>query len=208
MFGFVPAPTMVTPDDALRGRDQPVLPNPSPHTVLGTPIMDTTHPTVTVGLGCFWGAEKMLWLLDGIFTTAVGYADGYTKNPTYQEVCSGRTGHAEVVRVAYEQQTIALETILKRVLEAHDPTQGYRQGNDVGTQYRSVIFTETEDEADLARSLVHQFGEKLQAAGYPPITTQVRSHVPFYLAEDYHQQYLDKNPGGYCPVHATGITCG
>lgn len=216
---FSRTPELVDPHDALAGGHAPVLEHPRPHTVLGTqidmPASDGRH-SVIMGLGCFWGAEKLFWQLPGVITTAVGYAGGVTPNPTYREVCTGRTNHAEVVRIVFDPQKISLAEIVAQGLEAHDPTQGFRQGNDVGTQYRSVIYIEGDaasDDAALAQRLVDRFGERLAAAGYGQITTEVAplAQTPageFYLAEDEHQQYLDKNPGGYCPVHSTGVACG
>ena len=207
---FFPKPEMPTPESALRGGRTPVLPNPAPHAVLGTPITGPWEPgqrSVLFGIGCFWDAEKLFWLLDGVLSTSVGFAGGYTPNPTYREVCTGRTGHAEVVQVVYDPERISFEELVRIALEAHDPTQGYRQGNDVGTQYRSCIFTETEEEADGARRIAADFGAKLKEAGFGELTTEIRSGVDYYLAEDEHQQYLHKNPGGYCPVHSTGVSC-
>lgn len=210
---FPTTPTMATADTALSGRAEPVLSNPQPHTVLQTPITgpwQERQKSVLFGLGCFWGAEKLLWQTAGVQSTSVGYAGGFTPNPTYQEVCTGRTGHTEVVEVVYDPAQVTLEELIKTVLEAHDPTQGYRQGNDVGTQYRSAIYVRDPQELELAQRLVAEFGQRLAAQGYPPITTEVSllEDTPsgaYYLAEDYHQQYLDKNPDGYCPVHATGV---
>lgn len=176
----------------------PVNPDPAPHAVLGTPL-DLAGNEILIGMGCFWGAEKMFWEMDGVLSTAVGYAGGFTPNPTYREVCTGRTGHAEVVRVVYSG---SLEEIVKAALENHDPTQGFRQGNDVGTQYRSAFYTH---DIPAATELVEAYGAKLAEHGYPPITTEIREMQPFYLAEEEHQQYLHKNPGGYCPIHATGV---
>ncbi|MDK6259425.1 MULTISPECIES: peptide-methionine (S)-S-oxide reductase MsrA [Corynebacterium] len=216
---FPRTPELVDPADALRGGDAPVLPEPAPHAVLGTPITGVWEPgqrSVIVGLGCFWGAEKLYWRTPGVVSTSVGYAGGVTRNPTYREVCTGRTNHAEAVRVVFDPERITLEQVLATGLEAHDPTQGFRQGNDVGTQYRSVIYTEGEsaiDDAALARRLVASYGERLADAGFGAVTTEIMplAETPageFFLAEDEHQQYLEKNPGGYCPVHATGVACG
>lgn len=200
---------MVTPDQALPGRDA-AMPVPDAHYVSGHPLkppFPAGLQTAVVGMGCFWGAEKEFWELDGVFSTAVGYAGGYTPNPTYEEVCSGRTGHSEVVLVVFDPQKISYEGILKQFWENHDPTQGMRQGNDHGTQYRSVIYTESDDQAATARATAEAFGERLAAAGYGEITTEIAPLDTFYYAEGYHQQYLAKNPGGYCPVHATGVSC-
>lgn len=203
-------------DTALSGGRHPVLENPRPHTVLGTPITGPWkdgQDHVVIGLGCFWGAEKLFWQLDGVESTSVGYAGGYTPNPTYREVCTGRTGHSEVVDVVFDPERVDLRTVIRTGLENHDPTQGDRQGNDVGSQYRSVIYTTTPEQRDIAATEVDAYGKKLAEAGYGAVTTEVSllSETPageYYLAEDEHQQYLDKNPGGYCPVHATGVTCG
>ncbi|MDN5684344.1 peptide-methionine (S)-S-oxide reductase MsrA [Corynebacterium glyciniphilum] len=203
-------------DTALSGGRHPVLENPRPHTVFGTPITGPWkdgQEHVVIGLGCFWGAEKLFWQLDGVESTSVGYAGGYTPNPTYREVCTGRTGHSEVVDVVFDPERVDLRTVIRTGLENHDPTQGDRQGNDVGSQYRSVIYTTTPEQRDIAATEVDAYGKKLAEAGYGAVTTEVSllSETPageYYLAEDEHQQYLDKNPGGYCPVHATGVTCG
>ncbi|MFC9519220.1 peptide-methionine (S)-S-oxide reductase MsrA [Nocardiaceae bacterium NPDC056970] len=209
---FAPAGTksvMVTQDQALPGRDA-AMPVPDAHYVNGhslTPPFPDGMQTAVVGMGCFWGAEKEFWELDGVYSTAVGYAGGYTPNPTYEEVCSGRTGHSEVVLVVFDPEKISYEGILKQFWENHDPTQGMRQGNDQGTQYRSVIYTESDEQAATARATADAFGKRLAAAGYGEITTEIAPLDTFYYAEDYHQQYLAKNPGGYCPVHATGVSC-
>ena len=202
-------------NSALPGRPEPVLANPREHAVLGTP---TTGPwregqkRVLVGIGCFWGAEKMYWQMDGVNSTSVGYAGGITPNPTYREVCSGQTNHVEAVEVVYDPGVITLKEIVKAALEAHDPTQGYRQGNDVGTQYRSAFYTDTEEEAEQIRGWIRQYEQDLQSAGYGDITTEVKSAeadgVRYYLAEEEHQQYLHKVPNGYCPHHSTGVACG
>ena len=183
--------------------------------MLGTP---TTGPwregqrRILIGIGCFWGAEKMFWQLDGVESTSVGYAGGVTKNPTYREVCTGQTNHVEVVEVVYDPQVISLKEIVKTALEAHDPTQGYRQGNDVGTQYRSAFYPDTEAEAEQIRAWIRQYEADLKSAGYGDITTEVASvekdGVTYYLAEEEHQQYLHKVPNGYCPHHSTGVACG
>jgi peptide-methionine (S)-S-oxide reductase len=158
-------------------------------------------------MGCFWGAEKGFWSIPGVVTTAVGYAGGSTPNPTYQEVCSGRTGHAEVVRVAYDPARVTFEALLRTFWEAHDPTQGMRQGNDRGTQYRSAIYVADADEAALAGASRKMYQEHLARAGFGQITTEIAPAGRFYFAEEYHQQYLDKNPNGYCPDHGTGVAC-
>lgn len=197
---FFNKPVMPTPSEALKGGNSPVHPDPSS-------LLDVPGPAILFGLGCFWGVEKLFAHTPGVTSTSVGYAGGYTPNPTYREVCTGRTGHAEVVRVVYDPAQVSFEGLVKIALEAHDPTQGYRQGNDIGTQYRSCIFTETEDQADTARAILASYAPKLKAAGFGDVTTEIRSGVDYYLAEEEHQQYLRKNPGGYCPVHATGIAC-
>lgn len=216
LFDTRPTPTsIVNREDALPGRDESILPHPKPHTVRGTPIdgpWKDGQRSVVVGLGCFWGAEKLFWSMDGVESTAVGYAGGYTPNPTYREVCTGRTGHAETVRIIYDPHTVSFEDLIRTFFEAHDPTQGFRQGNDVGTQYRSVIYAETDDEVQKAREIAESFSRSLADAGYGSITTDIAllSDTPtktMYLAEDEHQQYLDKNPNGYCPVHSTGVAC-
>jgi peptide-methionine (S)-S-oxide reductase len=195
-----------SPADALPGRPQPIVQLGS-HTVLGTPIggpwPDGTQ-TAVFGLGCFWGAEKAFWQLPGVVSTAVGYAGGSTPNPTYAEACSGRTGHAEVVQVAFDPARVSYEELLKLFWEHHDPTQGMRQGNDMGTQYRSIILAGS-DQLAAAEASRDAYQERLTAAGFGPITTEIRGADPFFYAEDYHQQYLDKNPRGYCPNHSTGV---
>jgi peptide-methionine (S)-S-oxide reductase len=198
-----------SPAEALPGRSAPIM-APGRHTVLGTPI-DGPWPagtrTVTFGMGCFWGAEKGFWAIRGVVTTAVGYAGGSTPNPTYQEVCSGRTGHAEVVRVAYDPERVSFETLLRAFWEAHDPTQGMRQGNDTGTQYRSMIQVADAEELALAQASRDMYEERLTAASFGRITTEIALAGPFYFAEDYHQQYLDKNPDGYQCSNGTGVAC-
>ncbi len=198
-----------TPDQALPGRAQPIA-TAQTHHVSGHPL----HPPypadmqqAVFGLGCFWGAERKFWQTPGVWTTAVGYAGGATPNPTYEEVCSGRTGHTEVVRVVFDPAQVSYDTLLKVFFESHDPTQGMRQGNDVGTQYRSAIYTTSaaqRQEADAARAA---YDAKLRAAGYGAITTEIREAPEFYHAEGYHQQYLAKNPGGYCGIGGTGVSC-
>jgi len=197
-----------SPADAMPGRSEPIM-APGVHTVLGTPIAgpwpDGTK-TAIFGLGCFWGDEKDFWQLPGVVTTAVGYAGGSTPNPTYRETCTGQTGHAEVVMVAYDPRRITYEALLRTFWEHHDPTQAMRQGNDVGTQYRSIIVADSEQRTAAEASMA-MFQEQLSKAGYGAIVTEIvdASSTPFYYAEDYHQQYLDKNPGGYCPNHSTGV---
>jgi peptide-methionine (S)-S-oxide reductase len=198
-----------TAEDALPGRDTP-LAVPARHEVLGTPLTppfpEGTEQLV-VGMGCFWGAERIYWQTDGVFTTAVGYAGGITPNPTYEEVCSGRTGHTEVVLVAWDTTRTSLEEMLRVFWENHDPTQGMRQGNDVGTQYRSAIFVAGEGQQRAAEATRDMFAPRLVAAGYGPVTTEIAPAGPFYYAEDYHQQYLAKNPWGYCGIGGTGVSC-
>ena len=200
---------MVDPQRALPGRDTP-MPVPERHFVLGNPLTPP-YPegfeTAVFGLGCFWGAERKFWETEGVWTTAVGYAAGYTPNPTYEEVCSGRTGHAEVVLVVFDPKVVTYEDLLRVFWEAHDPTQGMRQGNDVGTQYRSGISTYTDEQAAAAEQSRSRYQERLTAAGYGDITTEIQPAGPFYFAEDYHQQYLAKNPGGYCGIGGTGVAC-
>jgi peptide-methionine (S)-S-oxide reductase len=201
---------MVEPSDALAGRDRYVFEVPTRHEVLGNPL----HPpfpeglqTAVFGLGCFWGAERLFWQLPGVYSTAVGYAGGYTPHPTYEEVCSGRTGHAEVVLVVFDPAKVAYETLLKTFFEAHDPTQGMRQGNDVGTQYRSAIYYTDEAQRQAAEATRDAYNAALQRAGKRPITTEIAPAGPFYYAEDYHQQYLHKVPYGYCGLAGTGVSC-
>ena len=210
-FLFAPEPKLVPADRALPGRDTPVLDHPRPHAVLGTPITGPWKPEqrrLLVGIGCFWGAEKMFWEMEGVDSTSVGYGGGVTPNPTYREVCSGQTNHAELVEVVYDPSNLALKELVRAALEAHDPTQGYRQGNDTGTQYRSAFFTDTEEEAQQIREWIAEYEQSLASAGYGKITTEVRAGANYYLAEDEHQQYLHKVPGGYCPHHSTGVACG
>jgi peptide-methionine (S)-S-oxide reductase len=202
---------MVTPDDALPGRDTP-MPVAERHTVLGTPLAPPYLPGAAIaefGEGCFWGVERNFWKIPGVVSTSVGYAGGYTPNPTYEEVCSGLTGHAEVVRVVYDPAEISYEQLLKAFWEGHDPTQGMRQGNDVGTQYRSIIFYRDDAERDAALASREAYQKVLTASGYGDITTEIVPAGDFYFAEDYHQQYLssDKNPNGYCGVGGTGVSC-
>lgn len=200
---------MPRPEEALPGRPQP-LPLHDSHFVHGRPLrVDTTGLlTVEFGLGCFWGAERKFWTLPGVYTTAVGYAGGATPNPTYEEVCSGLTGHNEVVRVVYDPKQISFEQLLQVFWESHDPTQGMRQGNDVGTQYRSAILCHSEVQRDAALASREAYQQRLHAAGYPDITTEIVYPAPeFYFAEDYHQQYLAKNPNGYCGLGGTGVSC-
>jgi len=201
--------TMVDPTKALPGRSA-AMPVPERHAVLGTPLQGEVpegYETAILALGCFWGVEKTFWQLPGVYTTAVGYAGGYTPNPTYEEVCTGRTGHAESVLVVFDPARISYAEILRTFWESHDPTQGMRQGNDVGTQYRSAIFYTSEEQRQIAEASKVAYADQLKAAGYPEIATEITPAGPFYYAEDYHQQYLQKVPNGYCPDHGTGVSC-
>ena len=195
--------------EALPGRSAPIF-DGGAHCVLGTP---TTGPfpdhleTVQLGLGCFWGAERLFWKLKGVYTTAVGYAGGHTPNPTYEEVCSGRTGHSEVVLVVYDPAVISLQPVLKVFFEEHDPTQGYRQGNDIGTQYRSVIYCDNDEALQTARATAKAYGRALGEAGRGQVSTEIEAAGNYYYAEDYHQQYLHKVPNGYCGLKGTGVAC-
>jgi peptide-methionine (S)-S-oxide reductase len=200
---------MVAPEDALSGRPDPI-PVPDRHFVLGTPIQPPFPEgmqTAVVGMGCFWGAERVFWQAPGVYSTAVGYAGGYTPNPTYEEVCSGRTGHTEAVLVVFDPEKTSYEEILRLFWENHDPTQGMRQGNDAGTQYRSAVYFSDDSQREAIESSRELFGEKLKAAGYGQITTEVAALGEFYYAEDYHQQYLAKVPNGYCGLGGTGVSC-
>ena len=209
MFLFTKPSTMVTAAEALPGHDDP-MPVPDRHEVLDTPIAppfpDGLEQAV-VGMGCFWGAERIFWRAPGVYTTAVGYAGGFTRNPTYEEVCSGRTGHTEAVLVVFDQQQTSYEEILRLFWENHDPTQGMRQGNDQGTQYRSAIYTGNDAQRAAAESSRALFQGELARAGYGEITTEIAETGPFYYAEPYHQQYLAKNPMGYCGLGGTGVAC-
>ena len=201
--------TIPAPGEALPGRAQR-MPVPARHAVLGTPL-EPPYPermeVATVGMGCFWGAERVFWQADGVYTTSVGYAGGETPNPTYEEVCSARTGHTEVVRIVFDPERIPYTEVLRLFWENHDPTQGMRQGNDVGTQYRSAIYTSSDAHQDLAERSRDAFQERLAAAGYGEITTEILPAAEYYFAEDYHQQYLAKVPNGYCGLGGTGVTC-
>ena len=200
---------MITVEEALPGRDE-AMPVPARHAVLSAPIappFPEGFEQAVFGMGCFWGAERVFWQLPGVYTTAVGYAGGITPNPTYHEVCSGRTGHAEVVRVVFDPREIEYRAVLRAFWENHDPTQGMRQGNDVGTQYRSAIDTTTNAQAEIAEASRRAYQERLGAAGYGAITTEIAPAGPFYYAEEYHQQYLAKHPRGYCGLGGTGVTC-
>jgi peptide-methionine (S)-S-oxide reductase len=195
--------------EALPGRDE-TMPVADRHAVLGTPLVPPFPAgieTIQLGLGCFWGAERLFWKLPGVYTTAVGYAGGHTQNPSYREVCSGRTGHAEVVLVAFDPSQISLDAILRTFWEGHDPTQGMRQGNDVGSQYRSAIYVTGELQRAAALASRDAYAQALGERGMGPITTEIEDAGPFYYAEDYHQQYLHKNPNGYCGLGGTGVSC-
>ena len=210
MFGLWNEKTkMVDPTRALRGRDQR-MPVASAHTVLGTPL-EPPFPDgleqAILALRCFWGAERAFWKLPGVHSTAVGYSGGYTPNPTYEEVCSGSTGHAECVLVVFDPAQISYAELLRNFWESHDPTQGMRQGNDVGTQYRSAIYHTSESQRTVAEASRRAYAEQLTRSGFGEITTEIAPAGPFYYAEDYHQQYLDKNPGGYCGLGGTGVSC-
>ncbi len=209
MFWSKTKSQMPSPENALPGRPTPIE-VPDGHLVLDAtlkgPFPEGTQ-LATFGMGCFWGAEKLFWNLPGVVSTAVGYAGGYTPNPTYEEVCSGRTGHAEVVQVAFDPSRITYAQLLKVFWENHDPTEGMRQGNDVGTQYRSLIVTHGPEQAREAEQSKEMFQEALSKAGRGQITTQIEPAGEFYYAEDYHQQYLIRVPNGYCPNHATGVSC-
>jgi peptide-methionine (S)-S-oxide reductase len=198
---------MVSPGDALPGRDEPLA--VAEHHYVNGHNLKPPYPEATelamFGLGCFWGAEKLFWQTDGVYVTAVGYAGGYTPNPTYEEVCSGLTGHNEIVRVVYDPTRVSYETLLQQFWQGHDPTQGMRQGNDIGTQYRSGIYVYNDAQKQMAMQTKEAYQSKLRAAGYADITTEILEAPTFYFAEDYHQQYLAKNPGGYCGLGGTGV---
>ena len=208
MFGFAKT-QMVSPEKALPGRDEPI-PVPPRHEVLDAPLAPPYPDGAEIAefaLGCFWGAERKFWQTPGVISTASGYEGGYTPNPTYEEVCSGLTGHAETVRVVYDPAKVTYDDLLRVFWENHDPTQGMRQGNDVGTQYRSVIFARTDVQQKAAEASRDAYQKVLTNAGYGPITTEMTRAADFYYAEDYHQQYLAKNPDGYCGLGGTGLTC-
>ena len=201
---------MVTPEEALPGRDERMFRVPQKHAVLGTqlePPFPEGIETAVFGLGCFWGAERLFWQMDGVYTTAVGYVGGYTPNPTYEEVCSGMTGHTEGVLVAYDPAKVSYADLLKVFFEEHDPTQGMRQGNDIGTQYRSGIYYTSDEQRKVAEEALETYQAELRAAGYGEITTELAPSGPFYYAEEYHQQYLHKVPNGYCGLQGTGVPC-
>jgi len=210
MFAFGRKKTeMPMPEDALPGRAT-AMAVPERHFVSGRPLkppFPAGMQQALFGLGCFWGAERKFWQQRGVYTTAVGYAGGHTPNPTYEETCTGLTGHAEVVLVVFDPKVVSYEALLKLFWESHDPTQGMRQGNDVGTTYRSAIYTSDDEQKRAAEASCKAYQKVLAAAGYGPITTEIRAAPPFYYAEDYHQQYLAKNPNGYCGLGGTGVSC-
>ncbi|WP_461468777.1 peptide-methionine (S)-S-oxide reductase MsrA [Pararhodobacter sp.] len=200
---------MIAPEAALPGRADPI-PTAKTHFLSGLPLDSAVPEGMEVaifGMGCFWGVERLFWQVPGVWLTMVGYGAGYTPNPTYEEVCSGRTGHAEVVRMIYDPAKVSYEALLKVFWENHDPTQGMRQGNDRGTQYRSGIYTCSPEQAAAAEASRSAYAQRLRAAGLGAITTEIAEAGPFYMAEEYHQQYLAKNPGGYCGIRGTGVTC-
>ena len=203
-------PVMITAAEALPGRTDETMPMPSEHFELGTPLVGpwpAGHETLVVGMGCFWGAERKFWQAPGVHSTNVGYAGGFTPNPAYEEVCSGLTGHTEVVMVVWDTARTSMEEMLRIFWENHDPTQGMRQGNDIGTQYRSAIYWSNEAQRVAAETSRDRFQEKLTAAGYGPITTEIAPLGDYFYAEPYHQQYLGKVPNGYCGLGGTGVSC-
>ncbi|MET9830724.1 peptide-methionine (S)-S-oxide reductase MsrA [Streptomyces sp. NPDC006385] len=210
---FGRTPVLPTPEQALKGRPEPAFTVPDRHTVLGNPLLGPYPEGLEIadfGLGCFWGAERKFWQLPaGVWTTLVGYQGGYTENPTYEEVCSGLTGHTEAVRVVYDPSVISYERLLKTFWESHDPTQGFRQGNDVGTQYRSAIYTHTPGQAKTAETSRESYQKVLTGSGYGTVTTEIlpAEGRTFYPAEGYHQQYLSRNINGYCGLGGTGVSC-
>jgi peptide-methionine (S)-S-oxide reductase len=209
MFFKLKPSTVPAPEEALKGRDTE-MPVAARHFVNDAPLKGP-YPegaeTIYFGLGCFWGAERLFWQLPGVYVTAVGYQGGSTPNPTYEEVCSGQTGHAEVVKVVFDPKQVSLETLLKTFWEEHDPTQGMRQGNDVGTQYRSTIYTTSPEQAARVEKSRQMYAGAFKAKGLGTITTEIKSAGPFFYAETYHQQYLAKNPRGYCGLQGTGVSC-
>jgi peptide-methionine (S)-S-oxide reductase len=209
MLGFGRKTTMIDAADALPGRDRE-MPVADHHAILGTPMrppFPEGFGEIVVGMGCFWGGERVFWQAPGVYTTAAGYAGGYSPNPTYEEVCTGRTGHTEVVHAVFDPAKTSYEEMLRLFWENHDPTQGMRQGNDVGTQYRSAIYYFDDVQRAAAQVSRSAYSERLCAAGYREITTEIEKAGPFYYAEDYHQQYLHKTPGGYCGLGGTGVSC-
>lgn len=219
LFGSSLKTTMVSPERALKGRSAPLFEVPARHAVLDAPLQglesDPALHTIYLGLGCFWGAEKEFWRTEGVVSTAAGYQGGFTTYPTYEEVCTGLTGHTEIVKVTYDPAIISDDQILRIFWESHDPTQGFRQGNDVGTQYRSAVYFVTDEQRAAAEATLERFQSALESKGFGRITTEIRpiddsaadSAGQFYYAEPEHQQYLYKNPNGYCPVHSTGVAC-
>ena len=203
---FLKKNNLVDKSDALVGRNDPIE-NELFHEINGRNLMEIPNDfeIIILGMGCFWGAEKIFWQLDGVYHTSVGYAGGYTKNPTYDEVCSGLTGHTEVVRVVYDPKKLNLKTILIEFWEGHDPTQGMRQGNDIGTQYRSAIFVNNSENLNNVKTSKSEFQSLLHSAGFNEITTEIKKNIDFYFAETYHQQYLYKNPNGYCGLGGCGV---
>jgi peptide-methionine (S)-S-oxide reductase len=209
MFTLRKSVEMPSSESALPGRAEPMA-GLGNHLVLGTPIVPPFpqgFETIVVGMGCFWGAERLFWKAPGVYTTAVGYTGGFTENPTYEEVCSGRTGHAEVVLAVFDLAQTSYEEMLRIFWEGHDPTQGMRQGNDVGTQYRSAVYWKTDAQREAALASRARFQQELARAGYGEITTEIAEAKPFYYAEGYHQQYLARNPNGYCGLGGTGVSC-
>ena len=209
LFSRLTKTELVESAQALPGRTTPIA-VPARHAVLDAPLVPPFPAGLeqaVLGLGCFWGAERIFWRLDGVFTTAVGYAGGYTENPTYEEVCSGRTGHTEVVLVVFDPAQLSYAELLRVFWEAHDPTQGMRQGNDMGSQYRSAIYTSSDEQLAAAETSRVAYDGALAGAGHPRITTEIAPAGPFYYAEDYHQQYLHKVPHGYCGIGGTGVSC-
>jgi peptide-methionine (S)-S-oxide reductase len=209
MFGLLKKTSMPSREAALEGRAH-AIPTAETHFVNGRPLKGPYaegSQMAMFGMGCFWGIERAFWKVPGVWVTMVGYAGGYTPNPTYQEVCSGRTGHNEVVRVVFDPSKVGYDELLRRFWEGHDPTQGMRQGNDVGTQYRSGIYVYGPEQEEAAKASLAAFQPRLTVAGFGPVTTEIVAAPEFYFAEDYHQQYLAKNPGGYCGVGGTGVSC-
>ena len=202
--------SMVSPEQALPGRTDQSMPVPAQHHALGTPLVGpwpNGFETAIFGMGCFWGAERKFWQTDGVYSTAVGYAGGYTPNCTYEECCSGLTGHAEVVLVVFDPSKVSYDDVLRVFWGNHDPPQGMRQGNDIGSQYRSTVYALNDSQLAAAQASAEVFQERLTTAGYPKITTEIAMAGPFYYAEPYHQQYLSKNPNGYCGIGGTGVSC-
>lgn len=207
---FRKSPEMVTAAEALPGRTDQTMPVPAEHFELATPLIGPwpeNVQTLVVGMGCFWGAERIYWQTPGVYSTSVGYAGGFTPNPSYEEVCSGLTGHTEVVLVAFDASQLSINDMLRVFWENHDPTQGHRQGNDIGTQYRSAIYFNSDDQRIAAESTCEAYQAQLTAAGYGAITTEIAPLTHYFYAEPYHQQYLAKNPNGYCGIGGTGVSC-